>query len=178
MDGGYWGSSSEKLSRLREEDKKHKYKLKSHDERIETLVDDTASFIDKVINLKARACVAKEYLKEAEFVRDNEIARAAEEVVVKFKQSEELVILLKKINAAGYNVGYDVGVEEIFFNIWVKRRDINYRFLGGELVKLMDQWLKEERLGTLKTTPPPSPLDQMIKGNVVAAEVGPSEVPK
>ena len=97
---------------------------------------------------------------------------------MKFKQSEELVILLKKEHDAGYNVGYDVGVEEIFFNIWVKPRDINYRFLGGELVKLMDQWLKEERLGTLNTTPPPSPLDQMIKGNIVAADVGPSEVPK
>ena len=35
----------------------------------------------------------------------------------------------------------------------------------------MDQWLEEERLGTLNIAPPPSPLDLVTEGNVVAAEV-------
>ena len=42
----------------------------------------------------------------------------------------------------------------------------------------MDQWLEEERLGILNTAPPPSLLDLVTEGNVVAAEVGPSKVPE
>ena len=43
--------------------------------------------------------------------------RVAEEAVVKFKHSEEFVALLKEKYEAGHNAGYDVGVEEIFYNI-------------------------------------------------------------
>ena len=59
---------------------------------------------------------------------------------MKFKKSDEFVALLKKEHDAGYDMGYDVDVEEIFFNIWVKHRDVHYKFRGGrgELVKLMD----------------------------------------
>ena len=44
-------------------------------------------------------------------------------------------------------------------------------------MKLMDQWLEEERLGTLNTAPPPLPLAPVTEGNVVVVEAGPSEVP-
>ena len=134
----------EELFRLRKENKKLKGELRSRDKRIETLGSNTADLIDKVMNVEARAWAIEEYLKEAELARDDEIARAAEEAVVTFKQSEEFVALLKK----EHDEGYDIDIEEIFFNIWVKRRDVDYKFLGGELVKLMDQWLEEERLGT------------------------------
>ena len=46
--------------------------------------------------------------------------RAAKEAMVKFKHCKEFVALLKKEHEAGYDMGYDVGVEEIFFNIWIK----------------------------------------------------------
>ena len=53
---------------------------------------------------------------------------------MKFKHFEEFATLLKK----EHDAGYDVGVEKFSFNIWVKRQDIDYKFLGGELVKFMD----------------------------------------
>ena len=40
----------------------------------------------------------------------------------------------------------------------------------------MDQWLKNERLGTLNNAPTPSPLAPVTEGNVIATEVGPSMV--
>ena len=113
-------AQAEDLSRLREENKKLKDGLRSRDERIKALVSDNVDLIEKVANFEAKAWVAEEYLKEAELARDDEIARAAEEAMVKFKHSEEFVALLKKEHDAGYDVGYDVSVEEIFFNIWLK----------------------------------------------------------
>ena len=168
----------EEFFKLREENKKLEDGLRSCDEKIKTLVSDKADLTEKVTNFEAKAWIAEEYLKEAELARDDEIARAIEEVWVKFKHSEEFSVLLKEKYDAGHDAGYDVCVEEIFYNIWVKRQDVDYRFLGGELVKLMDQWLEEERMGTLNTTPPPSALVPVTEGNVVAAEVGPSEVPE
>ena len=41
------------------------------------------------------------------------MASVVAEVIVKFKESEEFITLLKK----DYNNGYDVGVVEIFYNI-------------------------------------------------------------
>ena len=37
----------------------------------------------------------------------------------------------------------------------------------------MEQWLENERLGTLNNAPPPSPLALVTKGNIIATEVGP-----
>ena len=59
---------------------------------------------------------AKESLKEAEFIRDAEVASAIAEVLVKFKESDEFSALLKK----KYHNSYDVGVVEIFYNILAK----------------------------------------------------------
>ena len=59
---------------------------------------------------------AKESLKEAEFIRDTEVASAVAEAIVKFKESEEFSALLKK----KYHNSYDVEVVEIFYNILAK----------------------------------------------------------
>ena len=58
---------------------------------------------------------------------------------------------------AQYNTGYDIGVEEIFFNIWRKRRDFDYKFLKVKLRNLMVRWVDEENDGILDTKPPPPP---------------------
>ena len=58
---------------------------------------------------------------------------------------------------AKHDADYDLGVEEIFFNIWRKRQDFDYKFFGSELMNLMVRWIDEEREGILNTRPPPSP---------------------
>ena len=171
-------SQAEELSRLREENNKLENGLRSCDEKIEALVGYNTNLIDKVINFEAKAWAAQEYLKEVELGRNEDIKRAVEEAVVKFKYFEEFIALLKKEHDVGYDVGYHVGIEEISFNIWGKCRDFDYRFLGRELVKLMDWWLEEEKFGTLNTAPSPLLLDLVIEGNVIVVEVGLSEVPE
>ena len=108
--------------------------------------------------------------------RDIEITKAADEAVVKFKDSEEFAAFLEKKYEAGHDAGHNVEVEEIFYNIWLKHRDINYRFLGGEFMKLMDQWLENERLGTFNNEPPPSSLAPVTEGNIIATKLDPSKV--
>ena len=78
---------------------------------------------------------SKESLKKAEFIRDIEVASAIVKVVVKFKELEEFTTLIKK----DYHYDYDVGVVEIFYNIWVKYRDLDYTFLGGEFTSLIGE---------------------------------------
>ena len=51
---------------------------------------------------------------------DAEIAKAAKEVVVKFKDSEKFATFLEKRLEARRDKGYDAGVEDIFYNIWLK----------------------------------------------------------
>ena len=57
-------------------------------------------------------------------MRDIEIVKAADEAtkeaVIKFKDFEEFAALLKKKYEASHEAGYDVGVEDIFYNIWLK----------------------------------------------------------
>ena len=60
-----------------------------------------------------------------------------EQAVEDFKQCEEYVAIM----TTHYDMGYDTGVKEIFFNIWRKRRDVDYRFLGAKLRKLMARWI-------------------------------------
>ena len=80
-------------------------------------------------NLEAKAWDVEEYLKEAMVVRDAEIVEAADEArkeaMVKFKNSKEFVALLEKKWEAGCDMGYDSGVVDIFYNIWLKHRDID-----------------------------------------------------
>ena len=76
-----------------------------------------------------------------------------EQAVEKFKQLEEYAIIL----APQHDTGYDLGIEEIFFNIWRKCWDVDYWFLGIELMNLMAGWIDEEKRGILNTRPPPLP---------------------
>ena len=58
---------------------------------------------------------AKDSLAEAELSRGVDIANVIDEALAKFKDSEEFSALFKK----DYDTGFDVGVEAIFYNIWV-----------------------------------------------------------
>ena len=102
-----------------------------------------------------------ELLKEAKLMRDVEVANAVAEVVVKFKESEEFTALLKK----DYHNGYDVGVVEIFYNIWAKYWDLDYMFLGGELTNLIGEWLEAEKLNApdhASSSPPLGPSVEVV----------------
>ena len=123
----------EELSKLKKEDKKLEDGLRSRNEIIETLVSDKADLTKKVMNFEAKAWAIEEYLKEVELARDDEIARVVEATVVKFKHSEEFVVLIKEKYDAGHDTGDDVGVEEIFYNIWAKRREVDSGSWGQNL---------------------------------------------
>ena len=120
-------AQADELSKLREE-------LSGRDRRIKALLNDKANLVDEVVNLEAKAWATEEYLREAMLVRDAEFAEAADEAskkaVVKFKDSEEFAALLEEKYEAGHDTGYDVGVVDIFYNIWLKHLDIDYKFLG------------------------------------------------
>ena len=62
---------------------------------------------------------------------------------------DKFATLLKK----DYDVGFDVGVEAIFYNILAHYWDLDYTFLGAELIDLIGEWLEEERLNAPNTTP-------------------------
>ena len=70
-----------------------------------------------------------------------------------FKRSEEYATSQNN----QYDAGYDKGVQEIFFNIWRKRREVNYRFLWEEFKKIMATWSAREKNGEFNIRPPPSP---------------------
>ena len=89
-------------------------------------------------------------------MRDVKVVSAVTEAVVKFKESEEFTPLLQK----DYHNDYDVGVVEIFYNIWTKYRDLDYTFLRGELTSLIGEWLETEELNApnpAPSSPPPIP---------------------
>ena len=99
---------------------------------------------------KVKDLFPKELLKEAEFMRDVELASTVAKAIIKFKGSEEFTALLKK----DYHNGYDVGVVEIFYNIWAKYWDLDYTFLEGELTNLIGEWLEAGKL--IASNPAPS----------------------
>ena len=116
-------------------------------------MNDHTAVIANVSILEARARAAEERATQEEFIKDASIQEVVEWAVYNFKQSEEFVAIM----TTQYDAGYDMRVEDIFFNIWRKRRDVDYRLLGGELTNLMARWIDEEREGILDTRPPPSP---------------------
>ena len=84
------------------------------------------------------------------------IANAVDEALAKFKNSHKFTTLLKKYHDARF----DAGVEAIFYNIWAHYRDLDYVFLRGEMIDLIGEWLKEERLNAPNVMPsstPPGP---------------------
>ena len=62
--------------------------------------------------------------RDAEFLEATE--EVAKEAVVKFKDSKEFAALLEEKYGAGCDTGYDAGVVDIFYSIWLKHRDIDY----------------------------------------------------
>ena len=137
------------ISQLKEKVSKLEDELKSRDKKIKALTLERANLIGQVQTQEAVALSARELLKEAKFMRDIEVASMVAKVAIKFKESKELTALLKK----DYHNGYDVGVMEIFYNIWAKNQDLDYSFLGGELTNLICERLKEEKLNAPNPMP-------------------------
>ena len=77
------------------------------------MANDNTTLNTKVTVLEARAQAAEERDVQEEFASDVLIGEAVEQVVKKFKQSEEYVTILD----AQHDTSYNLGVKEIFFNI-------------------------------------------------------------
>ena len=92
---------------------------------------------------------AKDFLKEAEFLRGLDIANAIDEALAKFENLYKFTALLKK----DHDTGFDAEVEAIFYNIKANYRDLDYAFLGGELTDLIGEWLEEEKLNAPNAMP-------------------------
>ena len=111
----------------------------------------------KVIGLENEVKAAEERLCEASeseaTSREAMIIEARQWDIEDFKQSEYKT---SQNYDAGYNDGYDKGVEEIFFNIWRKRCEVDFKFLGKEYQVLMVDWEEQEKKSELDTKPPPS----------------------
>ena len=111
----------------------------------------------KVIGLENEVKAAEERLCEAsendDASREAMIIEARQWDIEDFKQLEYNT---SQNYDAGYNDGYDKGVEEIFFNIWRKHREVDFKFLGKEYQVLMVDWEEQEKKSELDTKPPPS----------------------
>ena len=79
----------------------------------------------KVKAVEERMCEAVESKAAS---REAMIITARQRVIEDFKQSEESKTL-QNYNV-GYDDGYDKGVEEIFFNVWSKHSEVDFKFLG------------------------------------------------
>ena len=102
------------ISKLKEEVKRLEGELKSPDQGMETLMMERANIVNQVMNWEVEAIVAKDFLKEVELTRGLDMANAVDEVLVKFKNSDEFIALLKK----NHDIGFDTRVETIFYNSW------------------------------------------------------------
>ena len=155
------GTQAVKISWLKEKVSQLEDELKGRDKNIQALTSERVDLIEQVQTREVEALSTKELLKEAEFMKDVEVARTVAEVVVKFKELKEFTTLLKK----DYHNGYNVKVVEIFYNIWAKYQDLDYTFLGGEFTNLIGEWLEVEKLNApdpAPSSPPPSPSTEDI----------------
>ena len=139
------------------------------------MVDDNASLLNKVMTWEAEALAAMGFLKEAKLAKDEEIAKAKRVAMANYQGSEEFATLLKKECDIGYDEGYDASMEAIFYNISKKHWDIDYKLLGKEFIKLMDQWLEVQRLNTLNIVPSSPLAGPSAKNSIVMTEVAPVE---
>ena len=80
--------------------------------------------------------------------REVVVMEAKQKVVANFKESEEY-----KLSTQDFDMGYDKGIEEIFYNIWRKRRSVCYKFLGKEYRKQIAIWEDQEWANILDTRP-------------------------
>ena len=144
------------ISKLKEKVTRLEGELKSRDLGMEMLIAERADLVRQVMHWEAEAMAAKDFLKVVEFTRGLDIANAVDEALAKFKNSDEFAALLKK----DHNVGFDAGVEAIFYNIWAHYQGLDYAFLRGELTGLIREWLEKEKLNAPKPVPsstPPGP---------------------
>ena len=81
--------------------------------------------------------VAEETLCEAAS-REAAVLEAKQQVIKEFKYSKEYKA--SQDYDAGYDNKYDKGIEEIFYNIWRKHHEVNYKFLGKEYQQLITDW--------------------------------------
>ena len=126
---------------------------------LQTVQHNYATVCGKVIILEKDIKATKDKLYEATerevAFREAAVQKAKQRVVDKFKESEEYSA--SQNYDAQYEDEYDKGVEKIFFNIWRKRHEIDYRFLVKEYQKLMADQVEQEKKGELDTRPPLSP---------------------
>ena len=119
---------------------------------------------------EAEAITVRDSLKEAELSKGEDISNVIDKALAKFKSSDEFVALLKK----DHDIGFDVKVEAIFYNIWEHYQDLDYAFLGGKLTSLIGEWIEKERLNApdvVLPSAPPSPLTE----NVAEIKIVPTE---
>ena len=168
-------SQVEEFTKIRDKNEELKGKLQDCQTDLKAFANDNTALNDKVSVLEARVQAAKERVAQEEFSRDEFIREAVEQAVEKFKQFEEYATIL----ATQYDTSNDLGVEETFFNIQRKRQDVDYRFLGIELINLMAGWIDEEKRGILNTRPPPSPQYPEAEDDDAVVEVVPlTEAPE
>ena len=102
---------------------------------LQAIQQNYATECGKVISLEKKLKATEEKMLEATeskaASRDAVIQEAKQQAVEEFKQSEEF----KTSFDMSYEDGYDKGVEEIFFNIWHKCCEVDFKFLGKEFKK-------------------------------------------
>ena len=156
------------ISTLKDEVKRLEGKLKSYDQGIEALMVKRADLIDQVMSWEAEAITVRDSLKEAELSRSEDIANAVDKALAKFKSSKDFFALLKK----DHDTGFDTKVDDIFYNILMHYRDLQYAFSGGEMTDLIREWIEDERLNALDVVPPSVPSDPWTS-NVAEIEISP-----
>ena len=82
----------------------------------------------KAIEEKLLEAAEREVIEKEVAFREAAIEEPKLEAVKEFRQSEELNTSLDK----SYKDNYDKDVEEIFFTIWCKHREVDFSFLGKE----------------------------------------------
>ena len=96
----------------------------------------------KVISLEKEVKATEDRLREATeseaASREATIIGAKQQAVEDFERSEEYKSL-HNYNTS-YDDRYDKDVEEIFFNIWRKCREVDSKFPGKEHQALMADW--------------------------------------
>ena len=107
------GNQAVEISKLKEEVKKLEGELKNRDQGMETLMAEMADIVHQVMHWEAEAIAAKDLLKEVKFTKGLDIAKAVDEALAKFKNSDEFNALLKK----DHDASFDAGVEVVFYNI-------------------------------------------------------------
>ena len=147
----------EEATKIKAEKVEVQSQLHGSQEDIQTVQHSYATMSGKVMGLEKEVKVAEERLCED---ADCKVASreatgldAKQLAINEFKHSEEYKA--SQDYDAGYDNGYDKGVEEIIYNIWRKRREVNYKFLGKEYQQLIIDWEDQEKQGELDTWPPP-----------------------